>query len=92
MKSLPYNPTKNLYNMAITLFALNNKQKAKKPQVYWVIDETDYDNSSVIIKYFDENDDLLHQEVIVGLVNGVVDDELMLQLNETKEKVIKGLI
>jgi hypothetical protein len=92
MKSLAYNQTKNLYNMAITLFALNNKQKARKPHVYWVIDENDCDNSSVIIKYFDENDYLLHQEIIVGLVNGVMDDELMLQLNQTKERVIKGMI
>ncbi|MCU0443298.1 MAG: hypothetical protein MUE85_00170 [Microscillaceae bacterium] len=92
MKSIPYNPTKNLLNMAITLFALNNKQKARKPQVYWVIDENDCDTSSVIIKYFDENDALLHQEVISGLTNGIMDEEVVLQLNQTKERVIKTMI
>ncbi len=75
----------------MTLFTLNLKTKNKKTNVYWVIQEAERPSEKILVKYFDDKNQVLFQECITGILNGVIDDAIVQKLNQTKKKLIRSI-
>jgi hypothetical protein len=92
MKNLPYNSNKkNFITMAFTFFALQNKsQPPKKSQIYWVIDEPEGNEASVLVRYFNDQNDVIHQESLALMKMGVIDEEVIFQINQVKSTLQKA--
>ena len=82
------NTSKTFLNMAFTLFALNSKQKNYKPQIYWVIEEDEFQKDQVIVKYYNDENELLLAKTIAGVQKGIIDEEAIQKINEIKDKYI----
>lgn len=80
------NNRNSLMGMTLALFALN-KQKEKKTEVYWVIEESDSLNDEARVKFYNDADELLHEEVIKGIHADIIDDTTILRLNQTKQAI-----
>ena len=77
----------SLLGIALTLFAVN-KHRQKKNDIYWVIDEEVNQNEEITVKYYNEDNQLVHSQIIPGLKKGFLDEESMYQLNQIKSQIL----
>lgn len=73
--------------MALTLFTMTTKSTPKQ-EIYWVIEEHEATTDTALVKYFNENDELIFQEYIAGIEKGMLNQEAMSQLKLTKSRLI----
>lgn len=76
-------------NVALTLFAITSKEKVKKQSVYWVIDESEEEKDTTIVKYFNEQDEVVFEESL-PIKNGRIDVFTMEKINQTKAEIRQG--
>lgn len=67
------------------------KPKTKKPKVYWVIQEAEKSNEDVLVKYFNDKNEVIFEETFKGIVQGVIDEVTIQKLNQTKNAVLQKL-
>ncbi len=77
----------SILEMASTLFSNHSKSKRRKRQVYWVLEEVETEREVTTVKYYDDHNELVHQEALPGVKRGILDEETMQKLNQIKEQV-----
>jgi tRNA 2-selenouridine synthase SelU len=75
----------------MTLFTLILRTKNKNPNIYWVIQEAEKQTERILVKYFNDKNEVIFQEHLVGTFDGVIDENIVQKLNQTKKNILSRI-
>ena len=78
---------KNESKKAFSLFGTLRKQIKKVNEIFWVIEENEEKRNEALVKFYNQCNQLIHQERVRGIQANVIDQSTLYQLNQIKKRV-----
>jgi hypothetical protein len=72
--------------MQINLF---KSKPIHQTPIYWVIEEDEVNELPILIKFYNQTDELIYQTNLPNLRQGVIDEGLLANLNKIKKQLLR---
>ena len=71
------------------MMTIFNKNKKSKQEIFWVIEENEDNLNTTLVKFYNQNDQLLHQEILIGLQKDILDTNALQKIKKISQKALR---